>query len=84
MWFWNKAAARYQLFIDGLDAGGSHYTVTTAVCYGIGRETWGSKGPQFQRFHCAVRLTDEGGTTYQPYGITFYVRGHYAWTWSHP
>lgn len=83
-WFWNKQSAQYQLLIGGLDITGKHYEASSAICYGLGRVLWGSKGPEFQRFHCAVKLTDGAGNTYPPYGLTFYVQGHYAWTWSSP
>jgi hypothetical protein len=80
-WFWNKQSAQYQLLISGIDVGGHHYEVSNAVCYGVGHEMWGSKGPEFQQFHCAVKPFDMTGTNYNNFGLTFYVRGHYAWTW---
>jgi len=80
-WFWNKHSAQYQLLMSGLDISGRHYEVSTAVCYGMGPNIWGSKGPMFKKFHCAARLFDNDGNTYPPYGLTFYVRGQYAWTW---
>lgn len=80
-WFWNKQSAEYQLILVGIEVQGHHFEITSATCYGLGNHMWGAKGPEYQRFHCSADLSDNTGNSYSPYGLTFYVQGHYAWTW---
>src|SRR5262245_21487007 len=81
-WYWNGSSAQYALDITGIEVDGNHYEVSFAVCYGLGPHIWGSKGPEFQRFHCRAQLTGSIPAYLNPsYPLTVYVRGKYAWTW---
>ena len=82
-WYWNHQAAEYSLLTQGISYRGNRLEVAKATCYGLGKFIWGSKGKEFQRFHCSITPSAVNGNavTFQarPFGFTFVVDGRYAW-----